>query len=215
MKTGVRELLDECLTRYSLLKPLKATFEKAFDAVVACYKKDGTVLVCGNGGSAADTEHIVGELMKKFKVKRPAGEAFASKMKTLGFDNGEYITAHLERPLRAISLISQVSLISAVINDIGGDMIFAQQVFGYGKKGDVLIGMSTSGNAVNVVNAIKVAKALDMVSIGFTAENGGTMKTLCDICFCVPATETFKAQELHLPIYHVLCAMVELEFFGS
>jgi D-sedoheptulose 7-phosphate isomerase len=215
MKNSVQMLLDDCLSRFPQLNFCKKDLCDTFDAIVKCYSQGGKLLICGNGGSASDAEHIVGELMKKFRVKRSAPCSLLEKMTGLGFDDAQTICAKLEPALPAFSLVSQSSLITAIINDIGGDMIFAQQVYGYGKPGDILFGISTSGNSSNVINAIKVARALDMVTIGFTNENGGVMKSLCDVTIRVAASITFQVQELHFPAYHLLCSMVEEEFFGS
>lgn len=214
MKNAVKKLFDDTLQQYPLLIQCTADIASAFEAVCSCYNGGGKLLVCGNGGSASDAEHIVGELMKKFCIKRPALDEFKRKLSLLGIGNADYLFNNLERGLPAISLVSQTSLITALINDIGQDMVFAQQVFGYGKRGDVLIALSTSGNSPNVVNAVSVAKALDMVTIGFTGQGGGKMKKLCDVCICVPEATTHKIQELHLPVYHLLCLMIEQEFFG-
>lgn len=215
MKQNAQQLFDECMIRYPQLIICKNQILSAFHSLVKCYSQDGKVLVCGNGGSASDAEHIVGELMKKFKIKRPADSQIKERMEALGFDSADHITSRLERALPAISLVSQTSLVSAIINDVGGDMIFAQQVYGYGRPGDVLIALSTSGNSLNVINAIKVARSRGMTAIGFSNENGGQMRGLCDIMITVPNSITFQIQELHLPVYHLLCAMVEEEIFGA
>lgn len=214
MKNNTRKLYDQSMERYSLLQSCGNQIISAFDSLVKCYSQGGKVLVCGNGGSAADAEHIVGELMKKFRIKRPAELKLKEKLSSMGIDFEEHNFLQLERALPAISLVSHSALITAIVNDIGGDMIFAQQVYGYGKPGDVLIGLSTSGNSKNVITAIKVARALDMDVIGFTNTIGGRMKELCNTTICVPDTVTFQIQELHLPVYHLLCAMVEEEMFG-
>jgi D-sedoheptulose 7-phosphate isomerase len=214
MKNNARKLFDECVKRYPCLGSCSNEILNAFELLVKCYSQGGKVLICGNGGSAADAEHIVGELMKKFRIKRPVDSAFKDKLVSLGFESAEQLISQLEGALPAISLVSQSSLITAVANDIGSEMIFAQQVYGYGKPGDVLIALSTSGNSSNVVAAIKVARALDMNVIGFTNEFGGKMKSLCNVAICVPDTITFQIQELHLPVYHLLCSMIEEEIFG-
>ncbi len=214
MKNSTKILFDACMEKYPSLHACSEEIMNAFDALLKCFTNGGKVLVCGNGGSAADAEHIVGEFMKKFKVLRPVNNAFVNKMKELGFDDAELLASKLETGLPAISLVSQTSLITAVVNDVGGEYIFAQQVYGYGKPNDVLIALSTSGNSANVVAAVKVARALGMAVIGFTNMIGGKMKDLCTINICVPDTVTFQIQELHLPVYHLLCAMVEEEIFG-
>lgn len=214
MKKKAQLLFDECILKYPLLQQCSKDIINAFTLLVACYSSGGKVLVCGNGGSASDAEHIVSELMKKFKVKRPVDPITRDTLVSLGYEGAEHLASQLERALPAISLVSHTSIITAIANDIGGDMIFAQQVYGYGKKGDILIGLTTSGNSSNILTAVKVARALDMPVIGFTGESGGKMKALCNVTICVPDSITFQIQELHLPVYHLLCAMLEEEFFG-
>jgi D-sedoheptulose 7-phosphate isomerase len=215
MKKNARKLFDECMTKYSPLQSCGNDILSAFETLVSCFSQGGKVLVCGNGGSASDAEHIVSEFMKKFRIKRPVDPLISQKLVALGFDFAEHLASQLERALPAISLVSHSSLITAIVNDVGGDMIFAQQVYGYGKPGDVLLALSTSGNSGNVLTAIKVARALDMKVVGFSSETGGKMMSLCNTTICVPDTVTFQIQELHLPIYHLLCAMVEEEMFGE
>ena len=214
VKKGVTDILDELLVRYSGLGVCRDAIEKAFLILKECYENGGKVLICGNGGSAADSEHIVGELMKGFLLKRRIRSEDIEKIKTLFPEDYEYLSGSLQCALPAISLVSQSAISSAFINDVAADMVFAQQVYGYSKKGDVLIGLSTSGNSSNVINAIKVAKAFGVGSIGFTGEDGGIMKGFCDCTICVPSKNTPVVQEYHLPIYHALCAMIEYDFFG-
>ena len=178
-----------------------------------CYRNHGKVLICGNGGSAADAEHIVGELMKGFMLKRPVPEAIQGKLATLYPEDGAYLATHLQGALTALSLVSQTAVASAFSNDVAADMVYAQQVYGYGRPGDVLIGLSTSGSSKNVINAIKVAKACNVGTIGLTGEKGGAMREVCDVLITVPSGVTPVIQEMHLPVYHALCAMVEAEFF--
>jgi D-sedoheptulose 7-phosphate isomerase len=175
----------------------------------------GIILACGNGGSAADAGHFVGELMKTFKLERPLPEELKSKLVKDFKSEGEYLAGKLQRPLPAISLVSQTSLITAIGNDVSSDLIFAQQVIGYGKKGDILLAISTSGNSKNILYAIYTANTTGMKVVGLTGRNGGKMKKYCDIAICVPADETPRIQELHLPVYHTLCAMLEEYFFGG
>lgn len=215
MKNSVQKLINDCVQRFPKLYQCMDDLIDAFEALCYSFSHNGKLLVCGNGGSAADAEHIVGELMKKFLIKRPAPAILKQKLSALGADNADYIFKNLEQGLPAVSLVSHTSLITALVNDIGADMVFAQQVYGYGRAGDILFALSTSGNSTNVVNAVSVARALDMTVIGLTGENGGVMKSLCNITIRVPETTTFKIQELHLPVYHLLCSMVEEEFFGA
>jgi len=212
-KHGADKILETLITEYKKLESCKLNIWNAFLLLRDCYGSGGKLLLCGNGGSAADSEHIVGELMKDFLLKRPLKEVECNRIKTNFPDEWEYLSHGLQRALPAISLVSHTSLISAYANDIDFDMVFAQQVYGYGKEGDILLGISTSGNSKNVVNALKVAKAFGLKTIGLTGGKGGKMKEICDISIIAPATETQKVQEYHLPIYHTLCAMLEVEFF--
>ncbi|MFO7636029.1 MAG: SIS domain-containing protein [Clostridia bacterium] len=180
---------------------------KAYEIILGCYRGSGTVLVCGNGGSAADGEHIVGELMKGFLKKRPLSTRDKA---TLG---NPVLSDGLQGALPAISLSSQTSLLTAFSNDVNPDLAFAQQVFGYRSPGNVLLALSTSGNSKNVVNAVLVANAFDMKTIGFTGLGGGKLGEICHVTIKVPAEETYRIQEYHLPVYHALCAMVEEEFY--
>lgn len=214
MKTSVKKLYQNFFNEYPQLSVCSLEIAGAFEAICTCYHDGGKLLVCGNGGSASDAEHIVGELMNKFAIKRPAPADMHERLSESGAKNADYLFSKLEQGLAAISLVSQTSLMTAIINDIGADMVFAQQVYGYGKAGDVLLALSTSGNSPNVVNAVNVARAVGMSSIGFTGESGGIMKDLCHITIRVPEKITCRVQQLHLPVYHLLCSMVEDEFFG-
>ena len=171
--------------------------------MIDTYKKGGKVLVCGNGGSASDSEHIVGELMKGFLLKRPVNdERLPNRLRE-----------KLQSPLEAISLPSQIAVLSAYINDVDPEMMYAQLVYGYAKENDLVIGISTSGNSKNVVNAIETAKAIGAKTLSLTGKNESKLSELSDITIKVPETETFKVQELHLPVYHYLCAETEKHFF--
>jgi D-sedoheptulose 7-phosphate isomerase len=172
-------------------------------------------LICGNGGSAADTEHLVGELMKGYLSQRPVPARLREKLVELFPDSANYIADHLQGALPTISLVSQVGLITAYANDVAADMIFAQQVYGYGKAGDALIGISTSGNSKNIVYALQVARALGVTAIGFTGQSGGALSAVCDVMVRVPRELTADVQERQLAIYHALCAMLEQEFFSE
>ena len=194
----------DLLTRYPQLKTCEKDIEMALSLMIDTYKKGGKILICGNGGSAADADHIVGELMKGFlKERKVTDERIPLELRE-----------KLQGALPAISLSAHTSLMTATINDNDADMIFAQQVYGYANGNDLLIAISTSGNSKNVVNAVKVAKALGVKVIALTGETGGILKALADITICAPSTETYKIQEYHLPIYHYLCAKVEEEIFG-
>ena len=190
--------------RYPQLNICAKDIEKALALMIDTYKNDGKILVCGNGGSAADADHIVGELMKGFKLPRKVTDERIP----------EKLREKLQGALPAISLCSQTPLMTAIANDNDADMIFAQQVYGYAKGNDLLIAISTSGNSKNVVNAVKVAKSLGVKAIALTGESGGLLKEMADVTICAPSTETYKIKEYHLPVYHWLCAKVEEEFFG-
>lgn len=189
------------------LQVCEKDIRKALEILVHCFRNQGMLLVCGNGGSAADGEHIVGELMKGFLKRRPLED---SHRKAIGDDS---ISRHLQGALPAISLASQTSLLTACSNDIHPDMAFAQQVYGYRKPGSVLLGLSTSGNSKNVVNAVKTANAFGMYTLCMTGNRGGILEGICHVAVKVPAEETYRIQEYHVAVYHALCAMLEEEFF--
>ncbi len=207
--------LEQLLKRYNVLIPLKEEIQKAASAIINSYENGAKLLTCGNGGSSADSDHIVGELMKSFERKRPLDFKVKERLEQVGGERGRYLAENLQQGLSAISLTAHTALTTAVANDINADVIFAQQVAGYGKEGDVLIGMSTSGNSQNVIDAILVAKAKGMITIGFTGKSGGKMKELCDILINVPEKRTAFVQELHQPVYHTLCLMIEDHFFRT
>lgn len=213
MKEKNIQILNTLFETYPKLKECKEDIVKSFEILAECYKNGGKVLICGNGGSAADSEHISGELLKSFKIKRPVPADKAEALKK--FDNGEYIAEHLEEGLCALPLISFTSLGTAFANDAAPDLIFAQLVNAMGKEGDVLIGISTSGNSGNVINALKVAKVLGVKTVGLAGAKGGLLADMSDACVKVPAFETYAIQEYHLPVYHALCAMIEEEFYGE
>ncbi len=205
--------LNTLFSNYPQLKVCKEEILQSFRLMRECYRAGGLIMVCGNGGSASDAGHIVGELMKGFKSKRlPTNEQRQALQQAFPYD-ADYLASHLQRAIPAVSLTDQVALSSAFVNDLTADMVFAQQVFGYGRKGDVLIGLTTSGNSANVVNACKVAKAFGIHTIGMTGDKGGELYTLCDVTIRVPASETYRVQEYHLPVYHALCAMLEADLF--
>ena len=213
MKPEIKNIFDNLMKEYNALQNIQAEILESYEILRECYSSGNKVLICGNGGSASDSEHIVGELMKGFMLKRPLDE----KQKNIlaeRYSQIDGIADKLQGTLRAISLVSQTSLITALMNDVGADMIFAQQVYGYLDKNDVLIALSTSGNALNVVNAAKTARALDGKVLSITGENGGELKKISNTTLCLPSNETYKIQEYTLPIYHALCAMLEEEFFG-
>jgi D-sedoheptulose 7-phosphate isomerase len=207
--------LNELLDRYPCLSVCRQAIAAAMDALIECYQRDGMVYTCGNGGSAADADHIVGELLKGFVRRRPLPPADQEFLRDKAGADGDYLATRLQCGLRAMSLLSQPGLLSAVANDLGGDLGPAQQLYGMGRTGDVLIALSTSGNARNVALACQVAKLKGMPIIGMTGEGGGRLAELADICIKVPEKETYRIQELHLPVYHALCQAVEIFFFDE
>lgn len=207
--------IKELIKRYPQLSAIENEISKASECLINCFKGGGKLLVCGNGGSSSDSDHIVGELLKGFEQKRPVTEIMKNELIEFGRERGAYLSEKLQQGLPAISLSAHTALITAVANDTDPDLIFAQQVAGYGNKGDVLIGISTSGNSQNVIDAIITAKAKGMAVIGFTGENGGKMRSFCDILINVPGTRTAFIQELHLPVFHAICLTVEDAFFGN
>ena len=196
--------MKELLTRYPALAECEADIKKALELMIETYKNGGKVLICGNGGSASDSAHIVGELMKGFLLPRQVTDERISPD----------LREHLQGGLPAIALCSHEALMMAFINDVKPDMVYAQQVYGYAKENDLVIGITTSGNSSNVVNAIRVAKDMGVKTIGLTGEKGGKIAELSDVTIKVPETETYKVQEYHLPVYHYLCAKTEEAFFG-
>ena len=181
---------------------------------ISCYENGGKLLIAGNGGSAADSEHIAGELMKRFKTPRPVKKEFADKLIAIDPERGTQLANNLECSLMAIPLVAHEALTTAYINDVDGLGVFAQQLFGFGKEGDVFLGISTSGNSKNVLPATVVARALGIKVIGLTGAKGGELAEVADVAVKAPETETYMVQELHLPIYHCWCLMLEDKFFG-
>lgn len=199
--------------RYEVLKTAKESIENAKDAIIKSFESGGKLLLCGNGGSCADCDHIVGELMKGFLSKRPLTEEQKRTMlNNAGYIDKEWL-CRLQGALPAISLPSAAALNTAFCNDVDPELIYAQQLMGLAKKEDVLFCISTSGNSKNVCAAATVGKALGITVIGLTGKSGGKLKDIADICICVPETETYKVQELHLPVYHYICAETEKHFF--
>ena len=206
-------VLQEFPIRNSKLISLEYVIKNAVNLIVHCYKNGGKVLTCGNGGSASDADHIVGELMKSFEGQRPLELKLQEKLRKISPERGNILAKTLQQGLPAVSLSANNALITSVANDISGDLIFAQQITGLGEERDVLIGLSTSGNSQNVVDAITVARAKGLTVIGITGETGGKMKNLCDVLINVPERRTADVQELHLQVYHAICKMVERYFF--
>lgn len=209
------EKIKELILRYPQLVLCEKEIEGGYELLAETYRRGGKVLACGNGGSASDAQHIVGELMKSFVRKRSIGEARQKLFDALAPEDAAYIAEHLQGTLTAISLQGETALVSAFANDVAPDLVYAQQVLGYGAPGDCLLALSTSGNAENVLRAVQVAKALGIKTLGMTGAAGGRLKAICDVCIRVPETETYKVQELHLPVYHAVCLMLEERFFGE
>lgn len=206
-------MLNELMKRYPQLEVCKEDIVNAEKALIKCYENGGKVLICGNGGSCADSDHIVGELMKGFLKKRPLSDDKKAEMKEKCDLVDDELLSKLQGGLPAIALPSITALNSAFCNDVDPELIYAQPLIALANKNDILIGISTSGNSKNVFAAVKVAKALGIKVIGLTGNTGGKLKEYSDIAICVPETETFKIQELHLPVYHYLCAAIEENFF--
>ena len=221
MKESASAAVDTLIERYPALAVCAADIRAATDALIACYRTGGKLIVCGNGGSAADAEHIVGELMKGFLLPRHLDEHILSKLHDACDATDpvtvDYFMQNLQGALPAISLPSQLAISTAFSNDQAPDLTFAQQVLGLGKPGDVLLGITTSGNSKNVLYAFRMAQALGLTTIALTGASGGKCAAggYADITIKAPEEETYRIQEYHLPIYHTLCIAVEEEFFGA
>lgn len=207
--------VDSLTDRYPDLVGVRDSIIEAYSVMETCYKNDGKLLIAGNGGSAADSEHMAGELMKRFKSPRPVPPAFASKLEEIDPVRGKNLAKNLECGLMAIPLVAHEALTTAYINDVDGLGVFAQQLFGFGRPGDVFLGISTSGNSKNIMSATVVARALGIPVIGLTGSDGGELAKVADVCVKAPSNETFIVQEYHLPIYHCWCLMLEDTFFGK
>lgn len=201
--------------RYPVLDCCRQEISEAYLILKDAYEGGHKLLVAGNGGSAADSEHIAGEMMKRFRLARPVPAEFANRLVKEDPKRGAKLASNLERGLLAIPLVTHEALTTAYINDVDGVGVFAQQLYGYGETGDVFLGISTSGNSENVIHAAVCAQALDMKVIALTGEGGGELASHADVTIAVPERETYLVQELHLPIYHCLCFMLEEHFFGS
>ncbi len=207
--------LDGLLARYPILTCVGGELAAGYDLLEQCYRAGHKLLIAGNGGSAADAEHMVGELMKGFRSRRSVPAFFGEKLRAVDPKLGQALFENLEQPLRAIALVTHEALSTAYLNDRDPYGVFAQQVYGLGDPGDVFLGISTSGNSKNVLNAAVVAKAMGLTVLGLTGASGGALAALADLTVRVPETETYRIQELHLPIYHCWCMMLEERFFGG
>lgn len=206
--------IELLLHRYPKLQTIKQSIIDAYLVMEKCYENDGKLLIAGNGGSAADAEHIAGELMKRFKRPRPITSEFADKIRAIDAIRGEKLARNLERSLMAIPLVAHEALTTAYINDVDGMGIFAQQLLGFGREGDVFLGISTSGNSKNIMEATVVARASGIKVIGLTGAKDSELSAVADAVVMAPEEETYMVQELHLPIYHCWCLMLEDKFFG-
>lgn len=206
--------IDLLISRYPELECIRNDIIDAYQIFEECYENGGKLLIAGNGGSASDAQHIAGELMKSFKLRRKVSEEFKEQLKRVDTERGSLLAENLECALPAISLTAHEALSTAYINDSDPLGVFAQQLFGYGKKGDVFLGISTSGNSKNILNAAVVAKAMGIKVVGLAGAKGGELSDFADVTVKVPETETYMVQELHLPIYHCWCLMLEEHFFS-
>lgn len=207
------DFIKELVERYPALSVCKADIESAAKTIIDSYEAGGKLLVAGNGGSAADSDHITGELLKSFIKKRKPEKEFLESLSEIDQETGKYLEDKLQGSLPAVALSNNSALMTASLNDVDGNVMFAQQVMGLGKKGDVFLGITTSGNSKDIIYALVVAKAKGLKTIALTGKDGGKAKTVADISIVVPQEETFKIQELHLPVYHALCLTVEEHFW--
>ncbi|MBR2043532.1 MAG: SIS domain-containing protein [Clostridia bacterium] len=203
------------ISRYGCLAPCKGDIEAVASLIIETFKKGNKLLICGNGGSCADAYHIAGELMKGFLKMRPIGENEKAEMKAKSPLLSDDTLNKLQKGLPTVVLSDLVALNTAFSNDVDPNLIYAQQLYALGREGDLLLGISTSGNAKNVAETVRLAKAMGLNTVGLTGGTGGALKELCDLAIVVPEKETFKVQELHLPVYHALCAEAEEYFFDK
>ena len=215
MNAAIQKYSDHLISRYPALAGVQADVEAAYEIIEASYARGGKLLIAGNGGSSADAEHIVGELMKGFLLPRPLDDAMCEKLKAVEPELGARLSDQLQGALPAIALHSQYALSTAYGNDCDPRLCFAQQVNGYGREGDVFLGISTSGNSENVLYAAVTARAKGMRVVGITGERESKLSGIADVCIRVPGTEAYRIQEYHLPIYHCICMMLEERFFGA
>lgn len=214
MEQRILKHVDNLIDRYPNLKECREDIIRVYEILEESYSLGCKLLVSGNGGSASDSEHIVGELMKEFRLKRKVYSGQVEAMKKIDSEMGATLAENLQGALPAICLTGHSSLTTAFMNDANADLVFAQQVNGYGKENDVFLGISTSGNSKNIIYAAITAKAKGLKVVGLTGLRKSKLSALADCCIRVPETETYKIQELHLPVYHCLCLMLEDKFFG-
>ncbi len=206
-------ILDSLIERYEKLSDCRSDIEKAYFMIKKCFERGNKIIICGNGGSASDSSHIAGELMKGFHKRRELSDSEKNSLLNADTERGRYLAENLQGALPAIALNTNSTVITAVLNDMDSSLIYAQQVKGYGRKGDILMCISTSGNAENVINAAVAATAFGLGTVGLTGEKGGELFQFCDVCIRVPALSAAEVQELHVPVYHALCTMIEESLF--
>jgi len=215
MKEYTKNLIESFFLKWSNLFYLKENMEKSIALMTSRIQSGGKVLICGNGGSASDSEHIAGELLKEFYIKRPIDQKLREKLIEAYGEEGRAMAGSLQGAIPAISLVSHTGFLSAYGNDAKPELSYAQEVFAYGNPGDMIIAISTSGNAKNVCYAAMMAKTLDVFVLSLTGEDGGNLRNYSDVLLNVPEKETYLVQELHLPLYHLLCRGIEYEIFGE
>jgi D-sedoheptulose 7-phosphate isomerase len=208
-------ILNQLYTRIPELAPLRQSTLQAAKAIINCYTRGGKLLICGNGGSSSQADHIVAELMKSFEAKRPLDSSFRKRIAEFSKIRGKYLAENLEHALPAVSLSAHSALLTAISNDKDADLVFAQQVIGYGCEGDILLAISTSGNSQNIIDACITSRAMNLTVIGTTGKSGGKMKEHCDILLNIPYTGTALIQELQLPLLHSICQIVEEHFYSE
>lgn len=207
------DFISQCIKQYPNLAICEEGIKDACDLIISSYKDGGKLLIAGNGGSAADSDHISGELLKSFIKKRKPEKAFLDRLIDIDQSTGLYLADKLQGSLPAIALTNNSALMTASLNDVDGNVMFAQQVNGLGLPNDIFLGISTSGNSKNIIYAMVTAKAKGLKTIALTGRDGGKLRAIADVSIIVPETETYKIQELHLPVYHVLCLQIEDYFF--
>ena len=214
LEPRVKKHIEVLMQRYPKLLEVKQDIIDAYFILEECYEHDGKLLIAGNGGSAADSEHIAGELMKRFETPRPVTDEFKKRLLAVDPVKGADLASNLERGLMAIPLVAHEAMTTAYINDVDGYGVFAQQLYGFGRPGDVFLGISTSGNSKNILSATVVARALGIKIVGLTGNTGGELAKVADVAVIVPEQRTYMIQEFHLPIYHCWCLMLESKFFS-
>ncbi len=213
IKQEIYTILCTYYEKSSAIAAVKEPLQKCVELLINCFRNGGQLLICGNGGSCADADHIVGELVKSFRIKRPLDAVFSRALREQG-ETGVLLEQHLQGGVPAINLGAHSALITAILNDVGSEYIFAQQVAAYGRRGDVLLGISTSGNSANIRNAGAVAHTKGLTTIGLTGKDGGKMAEEFDLLLCADADSTEDVQDIHSMIYHAICAAVEYQFWG-